>query len=171
MNKPRHVFRLQARFGEQLGRPAPTSAIQPRRTSRVGVIPHFFAGQPKSQVVLGQQNQIRLRKQFGFMIAHPCEFWCGKAGEHDIAGQRTKLRVGIQLRCLGRASCIIPEDAGPQHVAGFVQHGCSVHLSGNADTAYSAQIIRKICSQSSKTGFGGLNPIGWVLLAPPRMGA
>ena len=65
-----------------------------------------------------------------------------KPGKDDVAGDLAEARVGVELRGLGEAARIVPQDAGPQHLVVCVEQRRAMHLAGKADAADGGELVR-----------------------------
>ena len=105
------------------------------------------------------------------MLAHPSELGRGEAGEDDVAGLAAKRRVSVERSGFVVGAGVVPQDTGTDNVPLAVEHGCPVHLPGNADALNRANLCRKRGAQFGEAGLGRFNPVGWILFAPPGVGA
>ena len=128
----------------------------------------MLARQPQAQIILGQQHAGQCVADGRLVFGDPQDFGRGKAGKHDVPGQAAEHRVAVQLGRLFMAAGVVPQDAGAQHLVGFVEQGRAMHLARKTDPAHRTQTMGR---QLVQHGFGGGDPIAGGLFAPPRMGA
>ena len=112
--------------------PVPFRHVEPHRARGVRHVAGKIPRHAKTQVVFRQQNLRHLAKNIRLMALHPQEFWRGKTGHHQVAGD---LAGGgytfLKKRTLFCTAAIVPEDRRTQHAMLAVQQGCTVHLPGN----------------------------------------
>ena len=105
------------------------------------------------------------------IVFEPKHFGRGEAGERDVSRvllERLFADNIIEIFGFTRASAVIPQNGGADHIVVFVEHDKAVHLPRKADRCNAVFI--DIGHKLSYYGYAPVIPILRVLLAPAVFG-
>ena len=98
--------------------------------------------QPKTDIVLGQQDLADLRENLGLMLLHPSQLGRGEACHDDIAAQPAKIGALFQFRAFGMGAAIVPQDRRAQGLIVGIQQRGAVHLARDGNAAQRRECLR-----------------------------
>jgi hypothetical protein len=155
--------------GQKTVVPGAFAGIKPGRSGRIRHLGNRLTGQPEPQVILGQQHLGDAGEGFRLVGSHPFEFRRGEAGKDDIAGQTPEYRIGIKLRRFLVAARIVPQDAGPDHLAVVVDGRRTMHVSRQPDAAHLCQFSGMGLAELRQCCPGCFDPAVGILFRPSVM--
>ena len=115
-----------------------------RQAGGIGHVRRFFSDHPQPNIVFREQDRSDPGKERGLIFLEPKKFGRRKARHNQIARDANDIR---QCVCQSLALCftaaIIPKDGRAQGLICFIQNGCAVHLTGEADRPDLATILSR----------------------------
>src|SRR5918995_2556009 len=145
--------------------PAPLGDVEEERSGGVGGVDRPLAGEPETNVVLGQHDAVDACIDAGLVPPEPQQLRSGEARERAVAGQRDQpleLEPLLYLGALRRRALVVPEDRRTEDVASFAQAYEAVHLAREPDAAISD-------TEPRQSGLTRAPPVLGILLRPARL--
>ena len=172
LHETRHRGQSETRRGEHLRRPAPRSDVQPQGAGGVGHLRDRLPGEAKAQEILRQQDACHAREERRLLLRHPEQLRRREAGHGAVAGDGARPRLPLlQHGALRRAAAVVPQDGGPQRLAGGIEQGRAVHLARKPHGPHRLQ-LGPVARAERPYGFAcRLPPVLRVLLRPAGMRA
>ena len=116
--------------------------VEPHRAGGIGHVGGEIARHAKTQIVFRQQDFRHLPENLRLVSLHPQKLGRGKAGHHQVAGDRAGSGYAfLKKRTLFCTAAIVPENGGSQHAMLAIEQRRAVHLPGNPQRFHVAQAV------------------------------
>ena len=108
--------------------------IEPQGSRRIRHVAGMIAGEPQTDIVLGQQHFRHAREILRFMLLDPPELRRREPRHGDIAGDLAQPRfLLLELGALRRRTPVVPQNGRPDRLVRLVEQHRPVHLARQPD--------------------------------------
>ena len=167
----RQILFAYAKHGQHGLRPAAVFRVEIQCARRIGAVGRKHSAEPVCNIVLRQHYLFYFLEILRFIVFQPKYFRRGEAGERDVSRvllERLFADNIVKIFGLKRASAVVPQNGGTDHIVVFVEHDKAVHLPRKADgdNTVSVNVRYKLFYYRN----AAVIPVLRILLAPTVFG-